>query len=97
MKPDQTEAMVKYDRKAKGAACPCGGQLMFGGSGWRELPVGFGFRGSRFVVDKVRYYGYFGQCLQCGKQVFAFTRKRLVTKDLTKKVLAKAKQSAPSK
>ncbi len=43
----------------------CGGQLSIGGEGWMELPFGFGFRGSKFVVDKIRFKTYDGFCMKC--------------------------------
>ncbi len=44
----------------------CNGQLMIDGDGWVQLPTGFGFRGSKFVVDGIRYPAYSGACLKCG-------------------------------
>jgi hypothetical protein len=47
--------------------CECGGQLAVGGEGYVQLPTGFGFAGSKFVVDAKRYPAYSGFCLKCSK------------------------------
>lgn len=63
--------------------CKCGGQVAVEASGWRQVPIGFGFRGGKFVIDSGRYFGYFGFCMgKCrASNVFAPTgKKRLVTK-----------------
>lgn len=61
--------------------CECGGQLAIDGEGFVQLPSGFGFadtpRGSRFVVDSMRYPAYSGWCMKCHKEgMFARTDRK---------------------
>lgn len=47
----------------------CGnGQLAIDGVGYQDFPLGFGFRGSAFVVDKMRVKIYKGFCMDCHKE-----------------------------
>jgi hypothetical protein len=48
-------------------ACPKGGHsgIAIDGYGYRDLPLGFGFRGNRFVVDCARQRIYIGFCMDC--------------------------------
>lgn len=55
--------------------CKCGGQVMVDAAGYRQTPVGFGWRGDKFVVDALRQRGWFGVCLKCQRDVFAPNRK----------------------
>ena len=60
----------------------CGGQIMTDGTFERLLPVGFGFRGNEFVVDKVSQTGYLGFCLKCHKEgafISANVKPKLIT------------------
>ncbi len=79
-----TRAAPLYTKITKGTKiirCPkCKGQVMVDGTGWRQLPVGFGFRGDKFVVDAVRYHGYDCECPKHGR-VFAWHTKKLITKE----------------
>lgn len=43
----------------------CGGQVSATGTGYIKLPVGFGFSGTKFVVDRMKYLCYQGFCLKC--------------------------------
>ena len=46
----------------------CDGQLMIGRTGYKQLPIGMGFRGDRFAVDCVRIKIVQGGCLKCHKK-----------------------------
>ena len=85
---------TKITKTTKNIRCPkCKEQVMVDGTGWRQIPIGFGFRGSRFVVDAGRYYGYECECPKHGR-VFAWHTKKLITKEpksIAKK-LAKARR-----
>jgi len=72
--------MFKITKKTKDIRCPkCKEQCFIDGTGWIELPIGFGSRGGKFVVDKVKYIGYWGECPKHGK-IFAYHTRKLVTK-----------------
>ena len=43
----------------------CGGQIAVSGWATQKLPLGFGFRGSDFVVDYVTYHYFSGFCMKC--------------------------------
>lgn len=72
--------MFKITKKTKDIRCPkCKEGCSIDASGWVELPVGFGSRGGKFVVDKVRYTGWYGDCPKHGR-IFAYHSKKLITK-----------------
>jgi hypothetical protein len=73
--------IVKYDSKTKNVLCECGGDCMVDGEGHYELPIGIGFHeDGKFYVDKVRFTGYFGECMDCRKRVLAYKSKKMVSK-----------------
>ena len=45
----------------------CGGVIMEGGTYTSKLPLGFGFRGGKFVIDMRVEKGITGFCLKCNK------------------------------
>jgi hypothetical protein len=53
---------------------------MFDGEARERLPIGLGFRGSKFVIDCVERRGWIGECLECGKPIFAVKSQRHVTR-----------------
>jgi hypothetical protein len=59
---------VKEARKGDFRCGKCGGQMMVDDTCTRKLPMGFGFRGTSFVIDSMKQTGYFGECLKCGKK-----------------------------
>lgn len=71
---------VKIKKKTKDIRCPkCKAQCFVTGSGWRQIPIGFGFRADKFVVDAVRYHGWVCECPKHG-QIFAWHTKKVITK-----------------
>jgi hypothetical protein len=69
----------------------CGGQLAIEASGTISIPLGFGFRGSKFVIDKGEYKTVRGWCFKCNtKGVFVKEgRGKIVTvkpKNINKKI-----------
>ena len=74
--------LVKITKKTKDIRCPKDkSQVMVDGSGYYEVPLGFGFRGTKFVVDKVRLLGWWGECMgKSHHKVFAWHTKKVVTK-----------------
>ena len=71
---------MKITKKTKLIRCPkCKQQMFVTGTGWRQIPIGFGFRGTSFVVDAGKYTGYYCECPRHGV-VFAWHTKKLVTK-----------------
>jgi len=75
----------------------CGGAIMVDGYIKHRLPLGFGFRGTKFVVDKAEYSGFSGMCLKCGTDgVFlaADKKPKLITitpRSLNKRIQTKQK------
>lgn len=63
----------------------CGGQLAICGEGVYSMPLGFGFKGSKFVVDKAEYKGYSGFCMKCGAEGI-FIRKDIKPKLKEKRI-----------
>lgn len=60
---------IKVKEVSKGDfRCSCGGCMAVEGIVTRKLPIGFGFRGTSFVVDSLKQKGYFGECMECGKK-----------------------------
>jgi len=58
--------------------CACGGQMMVDGTVTRKSPLGFGFRGTSFVIDSMKQKGYHGECLKCRKKGAWFVGKAKV-------------------
>ena len=54
----------------------CGGQVMIGGTVTYSPVTGFGFRGSRFVVDRACWKGWSGFCLSCRAEGAFFTSRK---------------------
>ena len=73
----------------------CGGAIMVDGIIKHRTPLGFGFRGTKFVVDKAERTGFSGMCLKCGTEgVFLSANKKpkLITitpRSLNKRIQAK--------
>ncbi len=59
-----------------------GGAIAVTGEGHGNMRIGFGFRGSKFVVDLVRQKVYTGFCMNCHKegQFVVEGKGRIVTK-----------------
>jgi len=79
--------LVKYNKKTKDVICKCGGDVWVDGSGYYEMPVGFGDLSqvslkSGFGVSKIRYTGWIGQCEKCRKKVMAWNSKKIIHKKL---------------
>lgn len=61
--------------------CKCKGQVMIDAEMTYTLPLGIGFHGDgHCYIDSVRYKGWKGVCLECGKEVLGYTSKRIVSK-----------------
>jgi hypothetical protein len=68
---------IKYSDAAK---CPkCKGELSYDATIKDRLPLGFGFRGSKFVIDCIARSGFRGECMDCGTKVFAVKTQRRVS------------------
>ncbi len=71
---------VKISKTTKDIRCPvCKEQMWCDGTGWRQIPIGFGCRNGKFVVDAARYYGYCCECEKHGKY-FAWHTVKTITK-----------------
>ena len=82
----------KIRKTTKDIRCPkCKEGCFVDGSGWYEMPLGFGSRGGKFVVDKVRLIGWSCECPKHGK-VFAYYTKKLITK-IPRSINAKIKKA----
>ena len=47
---------TKITKQTKDIRCPkCKEGMFVDGTGWHQLPIGFGCRNGKFVVDAVRY------------------------------------------
>lgn len=78
---------IKRGNDYRHVDCKGDGGLSIGAIGYRRLPVGFGYRGSKFVVDTVRQNIVKGMCFGCGKSgTFAENKisKKIVTKNIKK-------------
>ena len=68
--------------------------------GYVQLPSGFGFDGSKFVVDAVRYPAYSGYCMKCGAEgMFVRTDRKLkavrtVPRGINRRIKAQLKEMA---
>lgn len=73
--------VVKYDSKTKAVYCKCGGQVLIDGEAIYKTPIGVGFHlDGKFYSDYIQYKGWFGECLECRKKIFAYKSKRIVSK-----------------
>jgi len=73
--------MIKHDRKFKVVSCTCGSQVLIEGEAIYKVPIGFGFHpDGKFYSDYIQYKGWFGECLECRKKIFAYKSKRAVSK-----------------
>lgn len=72
---------VKYDESSKIITCVCGSQVLIEGEAIYKIPVGFGFHpDGKFYSDYIQYKGWYGECLECRKKIFAYKSKRAVSK-----------------
>lgn len=62
--------------------CECGGEFFIDGEGGSEYGVGLGFINGVFGVTKVRYKGFIGSCIKCGKTLVAYKTKKVVHKPM---------------
>jgi hypothetical protein len=70
---------INYNRGR--CTCPkCSGQIMYDGTARDRLPLGFGFRAGRFVIDCIERKGFVGECLECFTKIFAVQTQRHVVK-----------------
>jgi len=77
-------AVVKYNKKTKVVYCKCGGQVLIDGEAIYRMPFGVGFHpDGKFYSDYIQYTGYIGQCLECEKHIFAYRKKKLVSKKIS--------------
>ena len=85
------QVFVKISRKTKTIKCKCGGQVMVDGKMRHRVPLGFGFAPGdpRFRFDFAEYEGWYGECLKCGKTVFAYYSKRHTVKHMDVKEMEK--------
>lgn len=80
MKYMKTPQIIEFNT-SKDCRCPCGGEAMIEGTGSVRIPTGFGFApGSiKFQVDAIRYSGFMGTCMKCGKRLlFWKTRSKTI-------------------
>lgn len=80
-------------RDGASVRCKCGGQVMVDAEGYHQIPIGFGFRGGKFVVDTVRQRGWFGVCLKCRHDVFAPNQKARVATRIPRAINQKIKRA----
>lgn len=72
--------VVKYSSKNKEVLCTCGSQCLVDGEAVYRIPIGLGFHSDgKFYSDYIQYTGYIGQCLVCGKNIFAYREKKQVS------------------
>ena len=73
--------VTRYDKRNQGIICKCGGQALVDGEAIYKIPVGFGFHpDGKLYSDYVQYKGWYGECLECYKKIFAYESKRIVSK-----------------
>ena len=73
--------IIKYDGKLKVISCICGSQVLIEGEAIYKTPIGVGFHpDGKFYSDYIQYKGWFGECLECRKKIFAYKSKRAVSK-----------------
>jgi len=74
-------SVVKYDSRNKAVSCTCGSQCLVDGEAIYKIPIGFGFHpDGKFYSDYTEHKGYIGQCLECQRYIFAYRKKRLISK-----------------
>ena len=70
----------KYNKNKNEMECPdCKpGDVWCDGTMELELPTGFGFApgDTKFSVGTMKYKGFYGECMECGKRVFNWTSRR---------------------
>ena len=76
--------IMKYNKRSKVMSCPAcknEGDVFCDGTGHIDLPMGFGFLPGeiRFSVEKIRFKGYWGECMKCRKKVFNWTNQQKIT------------------
>ena len=75
--------IAKYNKKENSMYCPeCKTyDVACDGTATRDLPVGFGFLpgDDKFSVEKLRFKGYIGECMECYKPVFNWVSRRKIT------------------
>ena len=78
---DEKYQMVKYDKGSEIVICKCGSQVLIDGEAVYKVPIGFGFHpDGKFYSDYIQYKGWYGECLECRKKIFAYKSKRAVSK-----------------
>jgi len=55
------------------------GQITYDSKIKDQLPMGFGFVGTRFQIDVIKRTGFGGECMECGAKVFAVQSRKSVT------------------
>jgi len=79
-----------FNSKGNYYQCECGGQISYHATGYRQLPIGFGFRerkeGYGFGIDCIRQKIIKGFCLDCGYSgtFIGKTNKKIYTKRVRK-------------
>jgi hypothetical protein len=64
----KTTLRIKFSNDAR---CTCGGQIAYDARFTKKLPLGLGFVGGVFQIDKLVIKGWAGECTTCGRKVLA--------------------------
>ena len=61
--------------------CTCGGGVSVDASMTYAIPIGVGFHpDGHCYIDSMRFTGWKGVCMDCEKEVFGWTTKKLISK-----------------